>query len=360
MRRASVVRIAAVLFAAIGLAPIVRSAEWTFEFRLANRTLVGTPLNWSDAQIVLLGRDGQLIPFAPNDARQYRKVSDAFRSCTPAEMRAQLASEFGPSFEITATTHYLVVHAAGGRNQWARRFEEIHRAFVHYFSVRGWRVPEPRFPLVAIVFPSQAQYFAYARGTQMPISRDVIGYYAPMSNRIAMYDMASANPNAPISNIETIIHEAAHQTAFNTGMHDRLRPPPRWLVEGLGTLFEAPGVWDPRNHPSPSDRINAYRLERMGRHLPRRERGALLGMISGDRLFESDPDAAYAESWAFSHFLSETRPRQYIEYLRRTANRSSEPVDPVDEFRSVFGANLAQLETHYLRFLQSLIADHGR
>ncbi len=327
------------------------AAEWTLEFHGPGGPVSGTPLAWSTEEITLLARDGQLLRLATRDAQRYRKVSDVFRSFSSSEMKGRLLTEFGSGFEVTATSHYLVVHAAGQRDQWAQRFESFHRAFVHYFSVRGWRVPEPRFPLVAVVFPTQSQYFAHARATNVAITKEVLGYYSPISNRILMYDLTNVHPGAQAATFETVVHESAHQTAFNTGMHDRLRPPPRWLIEGLGTLFEARGVWDPRGHPNQLDRINAYRLERFQAYLPRRARGSLLDMIATDRLFETDPDAAYAEAWAFSFFLAETRPKQYVEYLQRTAHRTGEPVDQVQEFAAVFGANLQLLETHYLRFL---------
>ena len=44
------------------------------------------------------------------------------------------------------------------RDQWAPRFEELYRSFVHYFSARGWRLTEPQFPLIAVVFPRQIDF----------------------------------------------------------------------------------------------------------------------------------------------------------------------------------------------------------
>ena len=81
-----------------------------------------------------------------------------------------------------------------------------------------------------------------------------------MANIPSTGPMASAAPTQASStrrtwrsadwttNADTIIHEAAHQTAFNTGVHTRCGDSPRWLVEGLGTMFEARKVRAQRRH----------------------------------------------------------------------------------------------------------------
>jgi hypothetical protein len=333
------------------------AADPTLEVQLNGQRLEGKALAWSAAEVLFLARDGQMHRFPPSAAKQARKLSSAFRCYSPNEMRGMLKAEFGQAFEVTGTGHYLVVHPAGQRDQWAQRFEELYRSFVHYFQVRSWRVPESRFPLVAVVFPTKVQYMEYARRTGSAVSADTLGYYSPVSNRILMYDTESVRGGSEKMNMETILHEAAHQTAFNTGIHDRQYSPPRWVCEGLGTLFEAPGVFAPREHPRQSDRLNVYRLERFATYLKRRQsRGALAEFIATDRLFESDTDAAYAEAWALSFFLAETRPKQYVQYLQRTAGADGKPPGATDgerlqDFAGVFGNNLTLLETHYLRFM---------
>ena len=102
-----------------------------------------------------------------------------------------------------------------------------------------------------------------ARGS--PARAGVLGFYSPTSNRVTLYDQGAgaSNRRAWQQNEATIIHEATHQMAFNTGVHNRFAPTPRWLAEGLGTMFEAPGVWDWRNHNQLSERINRGRLGRV-------------------------------------------------------------------------------------------------
>ena len=53
-------------------------------------------------------------------------------------------------------------------------------------------------------------------------------------------------------NSATIIHEVTHQVAFNCGVHTRFNDVPRWVSEGLATMFEAKGVWNSIAQKEPS------------------------------------------------------------------------------------------------------------
>ena len=106
-------------------------------------------------------------------------------------------------------------------------------------------------------------------------------------------------------NASTIIHEATHQTAFNTGVHSRFGTPPRWVAEGLGTLYEARGFWNSRSYTQQSDRLNTGRLAQFREFIAAgRPAGAFVDMISSDRIFQRNPAAAYAEAWALSFYLA--------------------------------------------------------
>jgi hypothetical protein len=272
-------------------------------------------------------------------------------------MRGMLQREFS-NLEVSGTGHYLVVHPAGERDHWADRFEELYRSFVHYFAVRGFTVRKPQYPLVAIVVKNKSDMARYAAAEGIRVSSGLLGYYLNTSNRVILYDQGGKPDEKHWSeNAATIIHEATHQTAFNTGVHDRLAPPPRWLAEGLGTLFEAPGVWDSRNHPERADRINRGRLDQFKKDVaPKLTSGALGGFIADDRLFQSSPDAAYAIAWAFTFFLSETQPRQFSQYLTKTGTRPPlveyTPQERVRDFQAIFGKDMVMLHARFQRFVE--------
>jgi hypothetical protein len=336
--------------------------KFTIALELRGRQIEGTPLAWSNSDVTLLQRDGALLTFSPDEASRFRKTAVGFRSYSQGELRAQLAREFGRKFEVSGTGHYLVVHPAGQRDQWAGRFETLYRSFVHYFAARGFRLREPQFPFIAVVLPDKGSFLRYAQRTQTRLQTNTLGYYSAISNRIVMYDtMLGSSPGAANwqLNAETIIHEAAHQSAFNTSIHNRFAHPPLWVIEGLGTMFEARGVWNSRQYSSLADRINRTRLADFKSYVAnRRVKGSLAGFISSDRIFRLQTIDAYAEAWALTFFLAETRPSNYTQYLRKTAARPSftayRSPDMLRDFSDSFGADLRLLDAQFVRYIAKL------
>jgi len=337
----------------------LHAAEPLIRLDLRGKTLEGMPLAVSEKEVLFLARDGQLAEFPPNLATNYSRLAGNFRSYSQAEVRGALLREFGQGYEVSGVGHYLVVHPAGKRDQWAPRFEELYRSFVQYFAARGWQLTEPQFPLVAVVHPRQADFWQQAAKEGVPPVSGLLGYYSPITNRILMFDAASTPGFDWTQNGETIIHEAAHQTAFNTGVHTRFSDAPRWIVEGLGTMFEARGVWQSRSHPHQADRINRSQLEAWRSYSRgRRQQGAISQLVSSDRIFSADPDGAYAEAWALSFYLMETSPKKYAEFLAKTAARPPFAIYPAPErlndFTTVFGSDLTMLDARMQRFLAGL------
>jgi hypothetical protein len=350
-----------ILFAAIGsiLAGWLSAAEPLMKLDLGGRDLEGTPLAWSKEKIFFLARDGQLQEFGSTEISSYSKLNAAFRSYSQAEIRGLLLREF-PQFEISGVGHYLVVHPAGKRDQWAPRFEELFRSFMQYFAARGWQLSEPRFPLVAVVYPRQVDFWQAAAREGYEANPGLLGYYSPVSNRIVMFDATASSAGWDWgTNGNTIIHEAAHQMAFNTGVHQRFGTSPRWLVEGLGTMFEARGVWQSRTYQSQSDRINRGRLTTwQSLSKSRKASETIAQIVSSDRPFASDAEAAYGEAWALSFFLSETSPKKYFELLTKSANRPAftdySSAKRLEDFTSIFGSDFNMLDARLQRFFAGL------
>jgi len=340
-------------------ASTIDATEPLIRFDLAGKTLEGTPLAMTQKKAFFLSRDGQLAEFAPSEATNYSQLAGGFRSYSQAEIRGLLMRELGQGYEVSGVGHYLVAHPAGKRDQWAPRFEELFRSFVQYFSARGWQLTEPRFPLIAVVYPREADFWQQANREGLPRTPGVLGYYSPATNRIVMFDAAAPGSGYDwTTNADTIIHEAAHQSAFNTGVHTRFGLSTRWVVEGLGTMFEARGVWQSRTYPNQVDRINHGRLQAWRAAKSRRPSDAIAQLVSSDRFFAADPDGAYAEAWALSFFLMESMPKKYIDYLAKTAARPSFTDYPgpqrLRDFTDIFGSDLAMLDARMQRFLAGL------
>lgn len=326
---------------------------------LNKKAVDGAVIFWEPEAASVIACDGRWHWFAPHEAEGIRKTQSTFRAFNPAEMRTKLLEEFGSGYDVSGAGRYLVVHPAGQRDVWAPRFDELNRDFVHYFTARGWRPDPPSFSLVAIVFGDKNQYLRYANSEGNRLDSSVIGYYSPRSNRVAMYDITTEHPNVDWQmNAETIIHETAHQLAFNGGLHNRYGETPKWASEGLACYFEARGVWNAGRHRQLKDRVNAYRKQSFEKLLATRPKGLMAEMVQSDRLFQTDPERAYAEAWGLTAFLVETRPRQYFEMLRRVAaapnfQHYTGPTRLAD-FNAAFHENLSVLEAKYLQFMRDL------
>lgn len=282
-------------------------------------------------------------------------------SSSAGQTRERLRVELGKGFELTATQkHFVVAFPAGQKDFWSPRFEEIYNSFYLYLSVRGIKLREPRDPLVVIVFPSQRDFLRYSAADGAGANSNVLGYYSLRTNRVAMYDQGQGSKSDEVwaANSETLIHELAHQIAFNTGAHQRGSPPPRWLAEGLGTLFEAKGVWKSRSYPAQRDRLNLGRFRDYRRYSTDELSGTAGELIESDALFNRDPQRAYAVAWAMTFYLTETQSRKYGEYLRLTAARpegtASSKAERLRDFRGVFGDDMKMFESRMTRYLKDV------
>jgi hypothetical protein len=349
---------------ALSAASPVAAAEFMFESTVDGKSIEGRPLAWTDHSMYLLGRDGRLHMFDPTEAKNAKKTSPTFQGYSVPEMRRRLAAEFGDSMQITNTDHYVVVHPPGASGKWAQHFEELYRKFFAYFRVRGFQLEEPKFPLVAIVHRNKGEFVQHCKDEGYSVN-DMLGVYLPATNRVHTFDFRADYPDADWSrNAETIIHEATHQTAYNVGIQNRfVAGQPKWLSEGLATMFEAPGVWNSQSFHTLKDRVNQERYRNFVAGLPMRKPGTLGNIVASERLYETDTQAFYAEAWALMLFLCETRPRELATYLQKVESRVEFKEyfasERVADFAECFGSDFRQLEANFLNWMSQLKSTVG-
>jgi hypothetical protein len=337
-------------------------AEKGIEILLDGKRQQLLPLGYTWREVGLVGRNGYLLALSPDEMEGGDpKVVPDFRPFSQAEMRGALLREFRDGFDVTGTGNYLVVHPKGTRDLWANQFEELYRSMTHFFRTRGYPMESPNFPLVGIVFYSRAQYMDYLNRVLDYNASGAIGVYIPRTNRIYLYDATEGRGTKSkkwADNLATIMHEASHQTAFNTGIHIRLASTPRWLAEGLGCLFEAPGIYDAFHYKNQEDRINYGRLLDFKERVHDVADEVIGGIVASDKPFGFDPTRSYAASWALTFYLSEREPRNYIRYLKMVAKH--EPLknygssDRVAEFTTVFGRDHRMLSARVKRYIDDL------
>lgn len=334
-------------------------ANFMLSTSVDGQLIEGQPLTWTDHQMLLYGRDGMLYEFHPKKAKKSKKIGTGFRSYSIEEMRTRLSEEWSGWLEVTTTAHFVVAHPRGQWQAWAHRLESLYRSFTRYMQVRGFPIKAPRVPLVAIVFRNQSEYYRFAEQSGKPLQPGTLGHYDSLTNRIFLFDSSDPHGNDDWSlNAETIIHEATHQSAYNTGVHRRFAEQPRWLVEGLAMMFEAKGVWDRRSVYDRSDRINRGRLRDFRAYQHVRSTRAIAELVASDQEFERRAIQAYAEAWTLNFFLCETRPQEYSRYLSRVASRTAFSTysarERVEDFTAEFGSDFDLLESQLQRFVEEL------
>lgn len=328
------------------------------EVKIGEDRLEGRIAAHNDQTCWLLSRDGRLASFPTEAVDDFHEIAPRFRPYSSLDIRHQLQGEFGRGFEVKTTSHYVVVAARGAADRHAALFERIYRQFHSYISARGFKVTEPEFPLIAVVLTDQKTFIEYCTSEGAKPQPGMVGFYLPASNRVALFDRAASGQSTEDDVDDTVIHEATHQVAFNTGVHSRIGPSPLWLVEGLAMLFEAEGIRRRESGAEIWDRINPDRFEWFREYRTRRPAKSLESFVRDDSMFKKQTLDAYSQAWSLTFYLAETRSTEFVKYLKTVATR--DPLQKYDsdarvkDFRDVFGKDLEFIELGMLRFYDKL------
>lgn len=280
----------------------------------AGRVTYGLPIHWNPIEAVLLDSFGKFHFYQTPEIEEHRVLDSEFHPMALTEARGQLQRELGGNFEIAISGPYVIATHAGTTLRWKRRFGSLLSGYLRYFETRGWTLRKPDFPLVVIVFPDRQQFERYAASEVDRMPSLAVGSYFSRSNRCILYQIPGRSATNWSETEATIVHEAVHQLAYNTGVHERLFENPLWFVEGLATMFEQPALYETgasqgtealRVHPQKMVQIqpmleNEFQLENRIRSL-----------IETDDFFDSDPRQAYAIAWAMTFYLSEKMPAEF-------------------------------------------------
>jgi Protein of unknown function (DUF1570) len=346
---------------AIQLIPPAECEAQTLAFEFSKARLEGKPLEWSKQQMVIMHHDGQMGIYPLEVFRESKMVSERFDPIDGVELRSRLQRELGQGFQVTTTEHYVVAYRGDRGSAWASRFEQIYRGVASFASRRGFQVKDSGVPLIAIVFANQQEYHAYASRTNAKLPPQTAGFYSSLTNRIALFDPSRNSQNAQWEQIldATITHEAAHQAAYNLGLHKRLTDTPLWLAEGFATMCESQAVWDSAQASSETDRVNPYQREQfISLVMKRQVHGWLEPLIADRRLFETSPDLAYAAAWATAFYLSERQPREFGKLLKATSEVSVfskvDSGEQIAQFKKIIGSNIRLIESKIEQYVSGI------
>lgn len=329
------------------------------EVVLGERSLSGSPLAQNDKSLWLLRPDGRLTQIDRSRITATNQKRGHLVPISFSDLHRQLGEEFGSAYQVSITTHFVVVHPPGDHQYWAEPFERLYHQFRAYFERRGTELPRCEFPLVAVVLNTRGEFDRFL-ARYGAANGQVVGYYSPTSNRVITYREAGepAGRGGGFLPSTTVIHEVAHQAAFNTGIHSRFAATPRWMSEGLAVLFEARGVHNSLQFGRLADRKHEKHAQYLRKaHSAGETTGLLPQIVQDDRLFETNPEMAYALAWGLTFYVTETGHADYIRLLRLAASKRDfqaySSAERLRDFQSVFGTTPQELEPRLWHYLLS-------
>jgi hypothetical protein len=330
-----------------------------------------------DGGVLLLSPDGELWAITAEEVVSKHTDQLPFAPLDREEMGRRLLEEH-EGFKLHQTNHYLICYnTSPDYAKWVGSlYERLYDGFYNFWTKKGLKLRDPELPLVAVVFDTRESYSVFAREELGESVGSIIGYYSLRSNQVTMYDLTGleglglkgakaeriktllSRPEAE-RNVATIVHEATHQLAFNSGMQTRYADIPFWVSEGLAVYFETPDL-DSKAGWKKIGAVNHHNRLQFARYLTQRPANSLEVLLTDDKRFRDPSTApnAYAEAWAFNYYLLKRRSDDYSKYLQSLTKLEAlvalEPRQRIALFTAAFGDDLNRLEADWLKFMRTV------
>ncbi|HAD57793.1 MAG TPA: hypothetical protein DCG12_00925 [Planctomycetaceae bacterium] len=325
----------------------------------------------ADGSVLIETADSVLHLIKPVDIAARSSTTDTFRHLDRKQMAAQLLRKTGNGFRIEFGDNHIVCSDASELfTQYCVRL--LNKTTAEYSRFFADSETPPRIMpdnMSVILFRTQSEFQAYAQ-KQHPDTdfSDVPGYYSVRDNQMLIAAAAGDRDyrgagdvlrklKSRLRLVETVVHEAVHQLAFNSGLQTRYADTPVWLSEGLAVYFErASGtgqtLWI---RPGGVSRIHlrGFKAAAASDHLA----VPLADLFSSDNAFGTNPAAAYAESWAVIYFLAR-RDRAALDRLLKsmptTPMGKLAPQQRLKLIQDATGRSIEDLEKEVLRYMKTV------
>ncbi len=334
-----------------------------------------------DGSLLFQTRDGTIWVISAKELNQHDSDTAPFSALDREAFGKRLLAQLPAGFQLRQTDHYVIAYntSQAYANWCGSLLERLYRAYFKFWEKRGFELHEPEFPLAVVVFDNRGDYAEYSRGELGDATSAVIGYYNFRTNQMVTFDLTGlaqadrtrrrrftsrqirellSRPGAE-RNVATIVHEATHQLAYNTGLQTRYAVNPFWVAEGLAIYFESPDMKNTSGWRT-IGRVNRFRLASFKQNLARRPPNRLEAIITDDGLFRSSETApaAYADAWALNYYLFRKKSKDYVAYLRELSKlkplESYTPEQRLRQFQRYFGTDLQRLERDLVRYVGRL------
>ena len=373
--------LAACMLVAVVSAPVARSEQPTKLVRVATKKdnsaaeYVGRiVVRLRNGGILLEQQNGRLRTIPAESIDAVTDLHTGFGYFTADEFAAQLLRNAGPTFAIHQTQHFVICSDASERytEYCGRLLERVHAEFLKLMD--GCEIPVTPLSssLPVIIFGHQPAFQEFA-AQQHPDTdfSDVPGYYSVRDNQMLIAGLSgdrTFRTNSDVlrelkkkpRQVETIVHEAVHQLAFNTGIQTRFADNPVWLSEGLAVYFEeASGrgslLW---SRPGLTSEIHlpGFRAAAANRQL----RLPLAQLLSSDQAFQNGETLAdaYAEGWALTYFLIRSDRPAFTRLMKGIGMRKPlitvTPQERLKQVTDATGTSIEELEQAVIRYVSRL------
>lgn len=326
-----------------------------------------------DGGVLLEHRSGRLQMINGPTIVERSETEFEFRRLSDDEMGSYLTSLTGPEFHISQTDHYII--CANTSEAYAeyvgRLLERVYEAYAEFTQQlkAPFTAPKEKLPIIILSSVSEFQEFAKLQHPEATFE-DTPGYYSIRENQVLLQDLTrDRSLKAPAIRkklaeqplqLATIVHEAVHQLAFNSGLQVRMADNPVWFSEGFATYFEQVAVRSPQLWTKPG-LVNA----RHHAEFTRTAKGDSLSipledLLSGEQTFldATTVATAYAESWALVYYLHKENPEGLGVYLNSLSRL--QPIQRVSPemrlavFQEAFGEEPAAVEKKMIPVIKKL------
>lgn len=359
--------------------PAASVEQVSFQRDGRERHVVGQVLREDEEGGVLLQSPDNVLWIIPSEEIVRRSSDNApFKLLSDEEMAKQLLRELPAGFKIHETANYLICYnTSEAYAEWCGGlYERLNRGFYGYWKNRGMTLNRPEQRLVALVFDGRESFQKYSQPELGDAAAAMMGYYNMRTNRVTMYDLtgvdelrslqrggsSAAHINRILSRPEaertvaTIVHEATHQLAYNSGLQTRYADNPFWVSEGIAMFFETPDLRSSRGWRGIGE-VHRLHLPQFQRSLRNRSDDPLMTLLTDDARFRNPRTSpvAYADAWALNYYLLRVRSRDYVAYLKEIAAQKPltelTSAERVAHFQKIFGDDLEAFSKQWQRYM---------